>query len=347
MGGCRARRARMLGSFACSDPWTTRNEGSVQVGDLLDALQQVGLGDDDGRLQETMAGLSSFGRHDTLSAERFCDIIRPNILLIEQALQGRLVIPDFPHFCREVHSIYETTRANRDGDVATYIPQLARVDPDLYGVGLCTVDGQRYAAGDTTEDFCVQSSCKPITYCLALEEHGVEYVHRYVGREPSGLNFNELALGQDGEPHNPMINAGAILCSSMIRPDLDLASRFDYLLDRWTALCGNRKVHFNNAVYQSERTTADRNYALGYYMREHNAFPDETDMLGNAGVLLSVLLHRGRCAEADAPGRHPGQRWGLPRDGKPDPSAPGPCNTASPSWCHAACTISPGSSPSR
>ena len=104
-------------------------------------------------------------------------------------------------------------------------------------------------------------------------------MHRYVGREPSGLNFNELALGQDGEPHNPMINAGAIMCSSMIRPDLDLGGRFDYVLDRWSALCGGRKARFNNAVYQSERNTADRNYALGYYMREHGSFPDDTDML--------------------------------------------------------------------
>ena len=76
-----------------------------------------------------------------------------------------------------------------------------------------------------------------------------------------------------------MINAGAIMCAAMIRQDLDLANRFDYLLGRWTALCGNRKVHFNNAVYQSERSNADRNYALGYYMRENKAFPEDTDML--------------------------------------------------------------------
>ena len=60
----------------------------------------------------------------------------------------------------------------------------------------------------------------------------------------------------------------------MIRRELDLGSRFDYLLERWSALCGGRKAHFNNSVYQSERNSADRNYALGYYMREHDAFPE-------------------------------------------------------------------------
>jgi glutaminase len=225
----------------------THNEGSISVADLLDALRETGLSTDDIRLRETVSGLAPFGLRDRLSVDQFCEIIRPNILLVEQALQGRIVIPDFDSFCGEVTEIYRRTKSNAEGQVADYIPQLAKVNPDLYGVGLCTVDGQRLSVGETDIDFCVQPCCKPVTYCLALEEHGADYVHRFVGREPSGLNFNELALGQDGEPHNPMINAGAILCSSMIRPDLDLAGRFDHMLDRWTALCGDRKVHFNNA----------------------------------------------------------------------------------------------------
>ena len=257
----------------------TQNQRSILVADLLEALHDLGLREDDLRLREMFAGLAQSGLRDRLSAAQFCDIVRPNILLVEQALQGKVVIPDFSNFCWHISNIYESTNTNVEGGVADYIPQLAKVNPDLYGVALCTVDGQRFEVGDTSEEFCVQSCCKPTTYCLALEEHGPDYVHRYVGREPSGLNFNELALGQDGEPHNPMINAGAIMCSAMIRQDLDLAGRFDHLLERWTALCGHRKVHFNNAVYQSERNSADRNYALGYYMREHNAFPEDTNML--------------------------------------------------------------------
>ena len=257
----------------------TYNEGTISVGRLLESLRSIGLSETDARLRETMDALSGLGLRDRLSAPRFCDLIRPNILLIERALQGKIVVPDFAHFCSEIKTIFERTKMNREGEVADYIPELAKVEPDHYGVGLCTVDGQRFAVGETLEDFCVQSCCKPITYCLALEEHGTEYVHRYVGREPSGLNFNELALSQAGEPHNPMINAGAILCSSMIRPDLELKDRFDYLVGYWNSLCGDQEVHFNESVYQSERTTADRNFALGYYMREHKAFPENADML--------------------------------------------------------------------
>ena len=257
----------------------THSEGKIFVADLLDSFKQVGLNADDGRLRKTMSRLERFGLRDQLSVEQFCEIIRPNILLVEQALQGKVVIPDFLNFCAQVNDIYEGTKQNRDGDVADYIPQLAKIDPELYGVGLCTIDGQRYSIGDSTTDFCVQSCCKPITYCLALEDRGADYVHRFVGREPSGRNFNELALSEEGKPHNPMINAGAIMCSSMIKPDLDPAASFDHLLNRWTALCGDQKAHFNNSVYQSERNTADRNYALGYYMREHKAFPDSVDMI--------------------------------------------------------------------
>ncbi|MEW8525628.1 MAG: glutaminase A [Candidatus Thiodiazotropha endolucinida] len=255
------------------------NEGEILVADLLDSFRHVGLSTDDTRLRETMSRLGQFGLRDRLSVEIFCDVIRPNILLVEQALQGKVVIPDFLDLCTEISTIYESTRANRDGEVADYIPQLAKVDPELYGVGLCTIDGQRFSIGDATAEFCVQSCCKPITYCLALEDHGAEYIHRYVGQEPSGRNFNELALSKEGKPHNPMINAGAIMCSSMIQPGLDPANRFDFLLNRWTALCGDRRAHFNNSIYQSERNTADRNYALGYYMRENHAFPEGTDMI--------------------------------------------------------------------
>lgn len=78
--------------------------------------------------------------------------------------------------------------------VASYIPQLSKVNPDFWGVSLCTVDGQRFSIGDVNEPFTLQSCSKPLTYAIALEEMGQEIVHKYVGQEPSGRNFNELVL---------------------------------------------------------------------------------------------------------------------------------------------------------
>ena len=256
-----------------------QNSGEVLVGDLLEALTDVGLSPNDHRLQETVSSLNKRPLRDALTYDQFCDVIRPNILLVERALQGNMVIPDFTRFCRDIERIFKQVRLNREGQVADYIPQLARVLPDQFAIALCTVDGQQFAIGDSEIDFCVQSCCKPLNYCLALEEHGEQRVHRFVGREPSGRNFNELALNDSGRPHNPMINAGAIMCSSLIRSYEENADRFDHVLNVWKAMSGGRKAHFNNAIYQSERETADRNFALGYYMKEHQAFPENTDLL--------------------------------------------------------------------
>jgi glutaminase len=189
------------------------------------------------------------------------------------------VIAEFEVFCEHLKKIYAQVETNRTGDVASYIPQLQRVNPEQYAFALCTIDAQQFSMGQSTVDFCLQSCCKPINYCLALEELGETYTHQHVGREPSGHGFSALTLNDEGRPHNPMINAGAIMCCSLIQRSLGVSERFEYVMNRWQALCGGQKVSFSNPVYLSERQTADRNFALGYFMREHKAFPPNIDLV--------------------------------------------------------------------
>ena len=120
------------------------------------------------------------------------------------------VIHDFEAFGRELTDLFERVREKKEGAVATYIPQLARVDPEGYGAAVCTIDGMKWSTGDATADFTAQSTMKPINYCIAVEELGIAQVHDVVGREPSGRGFNVLTLNHENRPHNPMINAGAI-----------------------------------------------------------------------------------------------------------------------------------------
>ena len=257
----------------------TERKGALKREVIIANLRNSGLQMDDPRLEETLMRLQELDPPNEISLEDFCSAIAPSVSLIERALKGRLVIPNFETFESEIRDIFEETKRFEDGKVADYIPQLGRVSPERYGVALCTIDGQRLALGDSDERFCVQSTCKPINYCLALDEQATEKVHSHVGREPSGRGFNELALNHDGRPHNPMINAGAIMTCSLIKPELNVADRFDHVMQRWADLCGGMKPSFSNSVYLSERQTADRNFALGYFMREHEAFPDGTELI--------------------------------------------------------------------
>ena len=140
--------------------------------DILDALSSRGILADDPRIQETIQKLKELKDNDPINSALFHDIIYRNITLIERALKGDLIIPDFRSFSNVVTDIFESSKGNMGGHVADYIPQLARVNPNYYALSICTVDGQRLNIGNTTIPYCVQSTCKPINYCIALEDSG-------------------------------------------------------------------------------------------------------------------------------------------------------------------------------
>jgi glutaminase len=150
-----------------------------------------------------------------------------------------------------------------------------------------TVDGQHFSIGDADRQFCIQSCSKPLSYLVALNEFGEEYVHSSVGTEPSGRAFNEMTLKKKPTkddpdhaiPHNPMINAGAIMSVSMVYPDLNRAKRLEKILDFWRDLSSGAAasdidpVGYDDATYRSESATADRNWCLGFMMKECHAWP--------------------------------------------------------------------------
>ena len=264
-----------------------RGEGAVSKAAILERLAKSGIAISDARLSRFRSKFEAHGG-DSFSAAAFEKLVRNNGSLFERAVKGTLIVPEFDRFVAEIKSAYESLVDLRDGRVADYIPQLARVPEDKFAVAVCTIDGQRFEIGDVSDWFTLQSSSKPVLYCAALEEHGEEKVHRHVGREPSGLSFNELTLNRDGLPHNPMINAGAIMSSSLIRRDLPMADRLDYLGGVYGAVMGKHVPGFNNAVFHSERETADRNFALAHHMRERGAFPDDTDLRSTLDYYFSA-----------------------------------------------------------
>ncbi|MCK5359312.1 MAG: glutaminase A, partial [Gammaproteobacteria bacterium] len=172
--------------------------------------------------------------------------------------------------------LHKKLKSNKEGALADYIPELALVDPDLFAIAIVTVDGQLYQVGDTTELFTIQSASKPICYGLALEDRGVEEVQKYVGVEPSGEAFNSLSLDPDtGRPKNPMINAGAIASTSLIKAK-DSDERLQRLIDTFSRFMGRIPV-VDESVYLSESKTGHRNRALNSLMRSFGIVPDDND----------------------------------------------------------------------
>lgn len=271
--------------------------GYIVKRQLIDALKNVGIDSHHLSLKPMFEKLDKMSDDIQIHLADFIQLTKDAMALIEKALTGGLIIPDFQHFCDNMDDIYHQIKGITDGKVADYIPQLARVDPELFAVSLCTVHGQMHSVGDYNVPFSVQSTCKPVNYCLVQKEHGEEIVHRYIGKEPSGHRFNIIRLGKDNLPHNPFINAGAIMACSLIRRDLIPADRFDYIIHVWENLCGGLKPGFNNAIYLSEKSTADRNFAIAHFMREKNVFPKDTD-------LLDILEFYFQCCSIEVTSKH-------------------------------------------
>ncbi|WP_339746217.1 glutaminase A [uncultured Maricaulis sp.] len=250
----------------------TQQEKLVSTTDLRQRLLQAGIDLDMPRLADARGFLASDVTLDTAALETAPTPDISRFLL--QIMDGDLAIQNFPIFENRIANIYAYAQAIPGGAVANYIPELAKQDPNAFGLAVCSIDGQRMALGEADTPFCLQSVVKPLNYALALGLNGERYVHHHVGREPSGLGFNELTLNRDNRPHNPMINSGAIMCSAMIRPGRPVDERFDMLMRFWDSAIGSQACSFDAAVYASEQATAERNYALARLMQSHGVFPE-------------------------------------------------------------------------
>ncbi|MGM3304827.1 glutaminase A [Anabaena sp. WFMT] len=168
----------------------------------------------------------------------------------------------FLEVLKDLHSHYKSLEA---GTVANYIPELAKVNPDLFSICIATVDGQIYEVGDYQQLFTIQSISKVFVYGQALEDHGRDYVLTRVGVEPTGEAFNAIILDEQSKrPYNPMVNAGAIAISSLIKGS-GPTERLNRLLDMYRRYIG-RDVFVDISVFTSERSTGHRNRATAHLM---------------------------------------------------------------------------------
>ncbi len=176
----------------------------------------------------------------------------------------------------QIRFLHEKHRHVQEGNVATYIPELGKANPDHFGISVVTVDGQEFSIGDAGHEFTIQSICKPLAFLMALEQHGRDKTLNHVGVEPSGDAFNSVELDpKTRRPFNPMVNAGAISVASLIK-GADPEAGVTAFVERLSRAAG-RKLRIDDAVCASEAATGHRNRAIGWLMRNFDIVDDGVD----------------------------------------------------------------------
>jgi len=157
-------------------------------------------------------------------------------------------------------------KGNRRGKNASYIPALAEVDPQLFGVCVATVDGQTFSAGDTTCQFALESISKVFTAALAMEQVGPQEFHRKVGADPTGEAFNSvLALElHNDKPNSPMVNAGAMTTTSLVSAT-DAEDRKRQIVQIQSDFAG-RPITVSEQIAASELATNFHNRAIAWLL---------------------------------------------------------------------------------
>lgn len=160
------------------------------------------------------------------------------------------------------------------GTIATYIPELAKVDPNLIGISVMTLDGTAFNAGDVFHKFTFQSVGKVFVLARVLKEYGMKIFDK-VNYEPSGDPFSSMVRLEDekGRPRNPYINSGAILVSSML-PGKTSADKVTTLINFLNELCSKGNYKVNQSVYESEASTGFRNRAMANFLKQYELIDD-------------------------------------------------------------------------
>jgi glutaminase len=182
---------------------------------------------------------------------------------IEQALQ-------------EAHAKYATLQEGKNAD---YIPALAKVPSNLFGIALVTTDGQVFTAGDSDALFSIQSISKVFTLARVMQESGEQAIEDGVGVDATGQVFNSIVAIEQYKGHqmNPLVNPGAIATTGMVAGKTDA--------EKWTKIAATyddfagRKLAVNQEVYESEAATNQRNQAIGALMAAYGLIEDDPKMV--------------------------------------------------------------------
>jgi glutaminase len=174
------------------------------------------------------------------------------------------------------HAKYQSLQEGKNAD---YIPALAKVDPNIYGIALVTTDGKLYTAGDIKSEVSIQSISKVFTLAKVIEEQGPDAIANTIGVDATGMRFNSIVsiefsqkvLG--GPEMNSLVNPGAIATTSMVK-GTNRDQIWNSILSYYSDFAG-RPLSVDQEVFKSESDTNQRNQAIGYLMYAYGYIKSE------------------------------------------------------------------------
>lgn len=174
---------------------------------------------------------------------------------------------------------YHLYKDNTDGKNADYIPYLANIDPKLFGISICLMNGEIIQLGDSQYRFGIESVSKVLTAILVLRQYGAPKVLEMIGADATGLPFNSIMaiLLENDHPSTPLVNAGAISANSMVQPVGNSDAKWKAIVDNMTELCGSTPQLIDE-LYQSESATNFNNRSIAWLLKNYNRIYDDPDM---------------------------------------------------------------------
>lgn len=188
-------------------------------------------------------------------------------------------------------AVYNDYKNITDGKNADYIPELAKVNPALFGIAIVTVKGEVITIGNANVPFAIESISKPFVYALALQDNGEKIITDKVGLNATGHHFNSVIAIEERPDHlqNPLVNAGAIQITSFIKGENSLA-KWQKVLDYFKKL-SDGKPYLGEAVYQSESATNQHNRAIAELLKSYDMLlGDPADALDRYTKACSVMV---------------------------------------------------------
>ncbi|MBK3516550.1 glutaminase A [Carboxylicivirga marina] len=202
-------------------------------------------------------------------------IVFSNTVLAQKAKSP--VAPDYERLEQILKDAHQKFAADKSGSPADYIPELAKVDPELFGICVVTVDGKVFSVGDVNHTFSIQSISKVYTLAMIMDQMGQQAILDKLGAEPTGLPFNSVTAieQQPTRVGNPLVNAGAIATTSLLDGESE-KEKWEEILAFYSACAGNELTILND-VYESEAATNGRNQAIARLLQAYGVMYNDPE----------------------------------------------------------------------